>query len=214
MLKSIIIFAFLSLTFQVDQNIDYLKETQKWVDRVYKQIYGVGCKHTHTPATRFEQIKTKKQINCAASASITYQEAGLIDKGKLVSHTSAVHKNIISHYDVSDLKKSLQLSISNYHNLKAGTCDLVKVMKKYHDLPSWLQKKGIMYIQDSNICISAGEKKIYSCNSSDRTYSPSDVNPLRSSGYPFTSPILWAVVPRTNGKSNVDQTTSLKHISC
>ena len=87
-------------------------------------------------------------------------------------------------------------------------------MKTYNDMPAWLQKKGIMYIQDSNICISAGNKKIYSCNSTGKTYSKSEVNPLRTGGYAFTSPILWAVVPRSNGKSNVDSNTSLKHMSC
>ena len=156
----------------------------------------------------------KKKINCAASASITYQQAGLIDAGKLVSHTAAVGKNIISHYNVADLKKSLGLSVKNYGNLKKGTCDLVKVMKTFNDMPAWLQKKGIMYIQDSNICISAGNKKIYSCNSTGKTYSKDGVNPLRSGGYDLISPILWAAVTRSNGKSNVDSKTTLKHIAC
>ena len=75
-------------------------------------------------------------------------------------------------------------------------------------------KKGIMYIQDSNICVSAGGDRIYSCNNKGSTYSPSKVNPLKASGYPFTSPILWVVVPRSNGKSNLDSKTKLKHISC
>ena len=204
----------LLLTLSLQAETDYLKEVQNWVDRVYKQIYNVGCTHSSTPAKKFEEIKTKRLINCAASASITYQQAGLIDKGKLVSHTDGVKKNIISHYDDSNLQHSLELSVKNYKNLKKGTCDLVKVMKKYPDMPSWLKKKGIMYIQDSNICVSAGGDRIYSCNNKDHTYSPSDINPLKTSGYPFTSPILWAVVPRSNGKSNLDSKTTLKHISC
>ena len=204
----------LLLTLSLQAETDYLKGVQNWVDRVYKQIYSVGCKHSSTPAKKFEEIKTKRVINCAASASITYQQAGLIDKGKLVSHTTGVKKNIISYYDVSNLQHSLELSVQNHKNLKKGTCDLVKVMKKYSDMPSWLKKKGIMYIQDSNICISAGGDKIYSCNNKGSTYSPSKVNPLKASGYPFTSPILWAVVPRSNGKSNLDSKTKLKHISC
>ena len=36
-------------------------------------------------------------------------------------------------------------------------------MKTYHNMPNWLKEKGIMYIQDKNICISAGNNKIYSC---------------------------------------------------
>ena len=214
MLKSTYFAITLLLLIQIGKSVDYLSEAQKWVDKVYTQIVNVGCKHGSPPAKKYDEIKQKKLINCAASASITYQQAGLIDAGKLVSHTAAVSKNIVSHYNVADLKKSLGLSVQNYGNLKKGTCDLVKVMKTYKDMPAWLQKKGIMYIQDSNICISAGNKKIYSCNSTGKTYSKSEVNPLRTGGYAFTSPILWAVVPRSNGKSNVDSNTSLKHMSC
>ena len=214
MLKSAYFTITLFLLIQIGESVDYLNEAQKWVDRVYTQIVTVGCKHGSPPAKKYDEIKQKKQINCAASASITYQQAGIIDAGKLVSHTAAVGKNIVSHYNVADLKKSLSLSVTNYGNLKKGTCDLVKVMKTFNDMPAWLQKKGIMYIQDSNICISAGNKKIYSCNSTGKTYSKDGVNPLRSGGYAFTSPILWAVVPRSNGKSNVDSTTTLKHIAC
>ena len=204
----------LFLLFQIGESVDYLSEAQKWVDKVYDHIVDVGCKHDSPPAKKYEDIKSTKKINCAASASITYQKAGLIDTGKLVSHTAAVSKNIVSHYNVADLKKSLGLSVQNHGNLKKGTCDLVKVMKKFEDMPAWLKKKGIMYIQDSNICISAGNKKIYSCNSTGKTYSKNGVNPLRAEGYAFTSPILWAVVPRSNGKSNVDSTTTLKHLAC
>ena len=133
----------LLLTLSLQAETDYLKEVQNWVDRVYKQIYNVGCKHSSTPAKKFEEIKTKREINCAASASITYQQAGLIDKGKLVSHTAAVTKNIISHYDDSNLQHSLELSMKNHKKLKKGTCDLVKVMKKYPDMPSWLKKREL-----------------------------------------------------------------------
>jgi hypothetical protein len=35
-------------------------------------------------------------------------------------------------------------------------------MKKYSGMPDWLKQKGILYVQDSNICVSAGNNKIYS----------------------------------------------------
>ena len=213
MKKLIILFIVLSFTFQ---DADYLKEAQSWADKVFKLIYAVGCKHVHPAAKTFDQIKEVKKITCATSSSITYQQAGLIKKGKIVSHTSAIPEgqNILSHYDVSDLKKSLKLTVSHSENLKKGSCDFVKVMKKFKDMPSWLKQKGIMYVQDSNICISAGDNKIYSCNQTGKTYSQSGVNPLRKSGYPFKSPILWAIVPRSKGKSNVDSKTTLHHLPC
>ena len=35
-------FVFLSLLLQVE-NVDYLKNVQEWVDKVYETIYLVGC---------------------------------------------------------------------------------------------------------------------------------------------------------------------------
>lgn len=205
---------FISEVHSVDFGTDYMKAAQYWVDQVYQTIYKNNCKHTPSYPTTYEDIPKIKHMNCANSASITYQQAGMIPKGKIVGHTSAVSSNIISHYDSSDLKKSRDLSFKNVGNLKKGTCDLVKVMKTFEKMPTWLKKKGTMYVQDSNIEISAGDNKIYSCNSSGKIYGSGHVNPKRSSGYPFTSPILWAVVPRTNGKTNVPSDTSYKHLAC
>ena len=52
-------------------------------------------------------------------------------------------------------------------------------MKKYKELPAWLQQKGIAYIQNSNICISAGNNKIYSFNSSNKQYGQGKSQVLR-----------------------------------
>lgn len=49
-------------------------------------------------------------------------------------------------------------------------------MKTYHNMPIGL-KKGIMYIQDRNICILVGNNKIYSCNNSNRKYGKNGINP-------------------------------------
>ena len=90
-------------------------------------------------------------------------------------------------------------------------------MKKYKELPAWLQQKGIAYIQNSNICISAGNNKIYSCNSSNKQYGPGKSQVLREDKhheYAFSSLILWAIVPRSNGKSNVPNNTPYKHLEC
>jgi len=133
----------------------------------------------------------------------------MIDKGKRVGHTPAQNKTKVdykTYYDSSDLKKSLYLTISNPKNFKKGTCDFVKVMKRYEDMPDWLKQKGIMYVQNSNICISAGKNKIYSCNSTGKTYGKGKSKVLRTDmkhEAAFRSLILWAVVPRTDGRSNI-----------
>jgi len=215
-------FIILSLFLLTNTSQDYLKNVQNCVDNVYQTIYNVGCTHVKPYPNSYETMIKKKTINCCWSVSITYQQAGLIEKGKNVCHTPSIgiHKDMETlkkHYDVPDLKKSLELTMTNKKNLKKGSCDLIKVMKKYKELPIWLRQKGIIYVQDSNICISAGNKKIYSCNSSGKTYGPGKSKVLKKEinhEYAFTSPILWAVLPRSNGKSNIPQNTPFKHIAC
>ena len=90
-------------------------------------------------------------------------------------------------------------------------------MKVYKELPIWLRQKGVIYVQDSNICVSGGNKKIYSCNLSGQQYGQGKHKVLRkdkNGGYPFASPILWAFLPRSNGKSNVPVNTPYKHMEC
>ena len=214
-------FVFLSLFLQVE-NVNYFKNAQKWVDKVYETVYLTGCWHKQPHPSSFDDIKKKKTISCGWSVSITYQQAGLIEKGKKISHTPAcgIHNDMEAlkkYYDVPDLKKSLELTMTHPEHLKKGSCDLVKVMKKYKDLPAWLQQKGIAYIQNSNICISAGNNKIYSCNSTNKQYGPGKSQVLREDKhheYAFNSLILWAIVPRSDGKSNVPNDTPFKHLEC
>ena len=204
------------ITIEVEKK-DFLKEAAHWVDIVYNKVYESGCVHKSPTAKTFEEIPKKKRISCSASASITYQQAGLIAKGKKVSHTASIgKKDKKSYYDNSNLKKSLLLSFTHAQNLKKGTCDFVKVMKHYDAMPDWLKQKGIMYVQDSNICVSAGKGKIYSCNSTGKKYGKGGVKVLKTNPkeYALKSLILWAVVPRSNGKSNVPENTNLKSLPC
>ena len=101
--------------------------------------------------------------------------------------------------------------------LKKGYSDLIKVMQKYKELPKWLQQKGIIYVKNNNISISAGNDKIYLCNSSNRQYGPGKSKVLREDNhheYAFNNLILWAIVPRTNDKSNVPKDTPFKYLEC
>ena len=215
-------FIILSLVFLSNSSEDYLKNVQNWVDKVYQTIYNVGCSHVKPYPNSYETMIKKKTINCCWSTSITYQQAGLIEKGKNVCHTPAcgIHNDnegLKKHYDVSDLKKSLHLTMTHSENLKKGSCDLIKVMKLYKELPVWLRQKGVIYVQNSNICISAGNKKVYSCNSTGKTYGPGKSQVLREDKpheYAFRSLILWAVLPRSNGKSNIPANSPFKSIPC
>ena len=216
-LQIILYIVLISLTYQSEKT-DYLKAAQYWVDIVYKKIYDEKCKHSSPHPKTFEEIPKLKRINCATSASITYQQAEIIPKGKIVGHTPRISKDkdIKKYYDSNNLKKSLHLSFHHPHYFKKNRCDFVKVMKKYNDMPSWLKQKGILYVQDSNICISGGKNGIYSCNNSNQFYGKGKHNVLKNnkSQYAFSSLILWAVVPRSFGKSNVPKDTNLKYLPC
>ena len=214
----IISFIFLTLISE-SYSRDYLKNAQHWVDIVYQKIYDVECKHVKPHPRAFEEIEKLKTINCGSSVSITYQQAGIIDKGKRVGHSARQEKTVDykKYYDVPDLKKSLKLSFNNPENFKKGTCDFVKVMERYEKMPDWLKQKGILYVQNSNICISAGKNKIYSCNSTGHTYGEGKSKVLRTDmkhEAAFRSLTLWAVVPRTDGKSNIPADTTYKHLPC
>ena len=216
------LFIISSLILLTNCDEDYLKNVQNWVDKVYQTIYNIGCSHVKPHPNSYETMIKMKTINCCWSVSITYQQAGLIEKGKKIGHTPAcgIHNDMEAlkkYYDVPDLKKSLHLTMYNSHNLKKGSCDLIKVMKKYKELPIWLRQKGVIYVQNSNICISAGNKKIYSCNSTGKQYGPGKSQVLREDKhheYAFSSLILWAIVPRSNGKPNLPENMPFKHLPC
>ena len=216
------LFIISSLILLTNCDEDYLKNVQSWVDKVYQTIYNIGCTQVTPHPNSFEDMLKKKTISCGWSVSITYQQAGLIQKGKKVSHTPAcgIHNDnegLKKYYDVPDLKKSLHLTVTHPEHLKKGSCDFVKVMKKYKELPIYLRVKGIVYVQNSNICISAGNKKIYSCNSTGKQYGPGKSQVLREDKpheYAFRSLILWAVLPRSNGKSNIPANSPFKSIPC
>ena len=216
-MKNNLLISILLLCITIEEKKDYLKEAAHWVDIVYNKVYESECVHKNPTAKTFEEIPKIKRISCSASASITYQQAGLIEKGKKVSHTQSIgNKDKKSYYDNSNLKKSLLLSFTHAQNLKKGTCDFVKVMKHYDAMPDWLKQKGIMYVQDSNICVSAGKGKIYSCNSTGKKYGKGGVKVLKTNHkeYALKSLILWAVVPRTNGKTNVPENSNFKFLPC
>ena len=218
-MKYNLLISILLLCITIEEKKDYLKEAAHWVDIVYNKIYDSECVHESPTAKTFEEIPKKKRISCSASASITYQQAGIIPKGRRTGHTAAQNNNVDfkKYYDVPNLKISLLLSFYHPQNFKKDTCDFVKVMKKFDEMPDWLKQKGIMYVQDSNICISAGKGNVYSCNSTGHVYGKGKSKVLRTNHkyeYAFRSLILWAVVPRSNGKSNVPKDTNLKHLAC
>lgn len=158
-------------------------------DVVYGEIVELGC--THAIGSKcLEDIRKTKKTTCNASVSSTTQRAGISKTGKIVGHTPKDGQG-------GKTKTTPAKAIKGIEYLIPGTYDIVEVRKKYDDMPAPLKDAGIIYVQDSNECISAGGGYIRSTNEgSGQMKNGKYVNTKVKSGYPFTNPILYAIVPR------------------
>ena len=162
----------------------------KYSQIIYDRILLLKCKHAGG-AKSYDDIVSKRITTCATSASVVLQKAGIIPVGKLVSHTNAVKTDIIKK------KNTVEKSILGYQYLNKNKCSIVRIGKSYKEIDEKYKKPGIIYIQDSNVCINAGDGYIYSTNNSASELNKYGVyikNKIKS-GYCFTSPILYAIIP-------------------
>lgn len=170
------------------EHISYLALAEEAAQKVYGTIYSQGTRHG-SGAKSLADIVAKRVTSCTSAASAVLQEAGCLPVGKTVSHTAAVSSDILSKKD------TLDKAVKGAENLIEGTCTVVRVGKKFFDLPEAYKKAGTVYVQDSNICVSAGNGRIWSCNQTGKSYGTGACEVLRTSGYPFTSPILYVIQP-------------------
>ena len=157
------------------------------VAREAKKIYPlcVGKRHGGSAAKKVVSLATLKKykaLSCNRMASIVMQEAGLLPKGVIVSHTKK-----------RSGKRTIDDAVKNWRKLRH--CKVIWVNKRYRDLPAKYKQAGIVYYQNSNACISAGNGKIWSCNRNVGHKYKGRGDYLRTSGYPFSSKILVVVVP-------------------
>ena len=161
---------------------NYLKRTADASDRVYAA--AIGCRHA-SGSCSCADIVAKKVTTCASTASAAMQIAGICKPGKLVSHTKA---------DGTKLTK--KSAISGLENLIMDRCGIVRANKRFKDLPSKYRKKGMVYVYDSNIGIYAGNNMIYSTNNgSSQLKNGRYIKDRMSSGYCFTSKVLYVIAP-------------------
>lgn len=127
-----------------------------------KMIYGLviklGCKHKGGAKT-LDQMKSKKITTCASSVSIALQEAGVLKKGKLVSHTRRVGSSV-----AVKKKNTIGKAISGTSHLIDGTYKIIKIGKRYKNMPAKYKKPGNVLVYDSNIAIIRDKDSMYSCN--------------------------------------------------
>lgn len=172
------------------KKVDYLALSAKHMPIVYDRIVKIHCKHK-SGATSFEDICKKKITTCSTSVSAVLQQAGILKKGKKIGHTKKDGHG-------GSTKTTYKKAIYGTEYLIPGTYDIVKIGKKYDEMSSKYKKPGIVYVQDSNICMCAGNGYIYSTNQGTIQYKHGHyVKDKVKSGYPFTSKILYAIIPRS-----------------
>ena len=173
---------------------NYLSLVAKWAPIVYNKIVELKCAHK-TGANSYAEIQEKKITTCATSVSAVLQQAGCLKVGKKVSHTSAVGG---SKANILKKKNTIAKAMTNIEYLYSGTCDIVKIGDSYHNIDAKYKKAGIVYVQDSNICICGGNDTIWSTNEGGGQYKNGHYfNALNKSGYCFNSVILYAIVPKS-----------------
>jgi hypothetical protein len=145
----------------------------------------IGRKHGGAESKKVVSLgtlKSHKALSCNRMMSITLQEAGCLPKGAIVSHTAKAAG-----------KKKITDAVK--HTDKLRHCKIYWANKLWKDLPDKWKAPGVVYIQDSNACISAGGGKIWSCNKSKGEKYRRTGDYLRKSGYVHSSRILVVIVP-------------------
>lgn len=129
-------------------------------DKLYPKIVSLLL-HPRQRREDLRQLLSAKKVTCATSASLAYQLAGILASGDVVGHRDAVGG---SDANILRKKSTVAKAMTGVANLPQDKVDVVWVGKKYADLPAKYRQKGVLYVQDSNVCICAGGGAIYSCN--------------------------------------------------
>ena len=160
--------------------VDYLARVAEQAKRVYPLCAGkVHSGANVGKVNSLEALKAHKALSCNRMVSIVLQQAGLLDKGVVVSHTAKASG-----------KKKITDAVKNTAKLRH--CKVYWVNKRFGDLPEAWKRAGCVYFQNSNACISAGNGKIWSCNKSKGYRYQGRGDYLRT---PLSSKILCVIVP-------------------
>lgn len=136
---------------------DYLKAVGDSAEKTFKKAVELRCTHVSTGS--WDEMVSKKTINCNGSGAISLQLAGCLAKGTKMGHVSTKG---ISPSQITSIDKAM------YNRDKIKHCRFIWVNGYERDLPHWLKRRGVIYIQWSNCCVSAGmidgKHWIWSCN--------------------------------------------------
>lgn len=175
---------------KVTVTTSYLARMAKNAQYVYNLVVKLHCRPGIGSRT-LSLLKKKKKVSCNAAASIAMQLSGILKYNVTMGHTEAKGGNEVKR------KNTVAKAIKKTNKLIKGTYTIVRVGKKYSQLPAKYKQAGMIYIQDSNMCVSAGGGYIYSCNeSSSQLRNGRYYRTKVSNGYPFTHPILYIIAPK------------------
>lgn len=178
-------------TAKVTVKPNYLNRTAVSAKKVYGKIVSLHC--SHSGGTRsYSQLLKRKKITCGTGVSVALQEAGLLKSGDVITHTAGGSGN--GRHKLKSVSKALK----NQGKLKKGTYTIYKAGCKYSQLPEKYKAAGMVYVQDSNICISAGDGYIYTTNESSRQYRHGHYFKTRlNAGYTHSHDILFVIAPNS-----------------
>lgn len=171
----------------VDPN--YLARSAAASKKVYNKIVALHCRHSGGTRS-YAQLLKRRKITCGTGVSVALQEAGLLKKGDVITHTTSG----------SEKRKLSKPSgaIKNLGRLKKGTYTLYKANCSFSKLPAKYKAAGMVYVQASNICISAGNGFIYTTNESSRQYRHGHYFKTRmNKGYTHRHKILFVIAPKS-----------------
>ena len=171
----------------VDPN--YLVRSAAASKKVYNKIVALRCRHSGGTRS-YAQLLKRKKITCGTGVSVALQEAGMLKKGDVITHTT-------SGSEKRKLSKPSN-AIKNLGRLKKGTYSLYKANCTFSKLPAKYKAAGMVYVQASNICISAGNGYIYTTNESSRQYRHGHYFKTRmNKGYTHRHKILFVIAPKS-----------------
>lgn len=177
------------------KRVNYLNKAAAAADKVYNKIVSIKCKHRNGAVT-YDQLVKQRSVTASTSASIAFQEAGILPLGKTITYSEPVGGSDAS---IVKAKNTIDKSVKGVEYILDDKADTAYLGLKYSELPRRFKQKGCMYIQDNNICISAGGGSVYSCNNAVGSQLDSKGRYKKNkitSGYAFNSPILVAVLPK------------------
>ncbi len=163
--------------------INYRERVAAKAEKIYPLC--VGRKHGSGVQKRvktLEQFGKQKELNCHLMVSLVLQEAGCLPKGCVITHTPK-----------GGSKRKITDAVRGTNKLRH--CKVYWVNCLYKDLPEKWKKAGVVYIQDSNACISAGGGWVWTCNKSVGAWYKVKGDYRKDHGYVKTSKILCVIVP-------------------